>query len=44
MTLGIVISSNDPETAWNALRVGNHALALADLHRLIGDSDKLLTF
>lgn len=30
MKLGIVISSNDPETAWNALRLGNHALGQGD--------------
>ena len=26
MKLGIIINSNDPETAWNALRLGNTAL------------------
>lgn len=27
MKLGIILNSNDPETAWNALRLGNTALA-----------------
>jgi len=27
MKLGIVLNTNDPETAWNALRLGNEALA-----------------
>ncbi len=27
MKLGIILNSNDPETAWNALRLGNKALA-----------------
>ncbi len=27
MKLAIVLNSNDPETAWNALRLGNTALA-----------------
>ncbi len=31
MKIGIVISSNDPETAWNALRLGVHALGQGDL-------------
>ncbi len=26
MKLGIIINTNDPETAWNALRLGNKAL------------------
>lgn len=26
MKLGIVLNSSDPETAWNALRLGNQAL------------------
>jgi len=26
MKLGIIINTNDPETAWNALRLGNAAL------------------
>ncbi len=26
MKLGIIINNNDPETAWNALRLGNEAL------------------
>lgn len=26
MKLGIIVNSNDPETAWNALRLGNEAL------------------
>jgi uncharacterized protein involved in oxidation of intracellular sulfur len=30
MKLGIVISSNDPETVWNALRLGNFALKEGD--------------
>lgn len=30
MKLGIVISSNDPETMWNALRLGNFALGQGD--------------
>ncbi len=27
MKLGIVLNTNDPETAWNALRLGNEALS-----------------
>ena len=27
MKLGIILNTNDPETAWNALRLGNQALA-----------------
>ena len=27
MKLGIILNSNHPETAWNALRLGNEALA-----------------
>jgi uncharacterized protein involved in oxidation of intracellular sulfur len=27
MKLGIIVNTNDPETAWNALRLGNEALA-----------------
>lgn len=30
MKLGIVISSNDPETVWNAFRLGNFALGQGD--------------
>jgi uncharacterized protein involved in oxidation of intracellular sulfur len=30
MKLGIVISSNDPETVWNALRLGSFALGQGD--------------
>ena len=30
MHLAIVISSNDPETVWNAFRLGNSALAVGD--------------
>lgn len=30
MKLGIVISSNDAETVWNAFRLGNFALAKGD--------------
>lgn len=30
MKLGIVISSNDPETVWNAFRLGKFALAQGD--------------
>jgi sulfur relay (sulfurtransferase) complex TusBCD TusD component (DsrE family) len=30
MKLGIVISSNDAETAWNAVRLGNFALKAGD--------------
>jgi len=26
MKLGIILNSNDPETSWNALRLGNSAL------------------
>lgn len=26
MKLGIILNTNDPETAWNALRLGNEAL------------------
>ena len=34
MKLGIVISSNDPETAWNASRLGNFALTQGDAVRV----------
>lgn len=34
MKLGIIISSNDPETAWNAFRLGNFALAQGDAVRV----------
>lgn len=34
MKLGIVISSNDPETVWNALRLGNFALGRGDAVRV----------
>ncbi len=27
MKFGIIVNTNDPETAWNALRLGNEALA-----------------
>ena len=27
MRLGIIVNTNDPESAWNALRLGNEALA-----------------
>jgi len=27
MKLGIILNTNNPETAWNALRLGNEALA-----------------
>ncbi|WP_346926405.1 DsrE family protein [uncultured Arthrobacter sp.] len=30
MKLGIVISSNDPETVWNAFRLGSYALGQGD--------------
>ncbi len=30
MKLGIVIHSNDPETVWNAFRLGNYALKEGD--------------
>lgn len=30
MKTGIVLNSNDPETAWNAFRFGNFALAMGD--------------
>ena len=30
MKIGIIISSNDPETAWNALRYANYALGQKD--------------
>ncbi len=26
MKLGIIVNTNDPESAWNALRLGNEAL------------------
>ena len=31
MKLGVVISTNDPETAWNALRYANYALGQGDM-------------
>jgi len=34
MKLGIVIYSNDPETAWNAVRFGNFALKQNDTVRI----------
>jgi uncharacterized protein involved in oxidation of intracellular sulfur len=27
MKFGIIVNTDDPETAWNALRLGNEALA-----------------
>ncbi len=30
MKIGIIISSNDPETVWNAFRYGEHALKAGD--------------
>ena len=27
MKLGIIVNTNDPETSWNALRLGNEAIA-----------------
>jgi uncharacterized protein involved in oxidation of intracellular sulfur len=30
MKIGIIISSNDPETVWNAFRYGEHALRAGD--------------
>ncbi len=30
MKFGIIVNSNDPETAWNALRLGNEALAVGN--------------
>ena len=27
MKLGIILNTNDPETSWNALRLGNEAMA-----------------
>ena len=30
MKLGLVLSSNDPETAFNALRLANHSVAQGD--------------
>lgn len=30
MKVGIIISSNDPETVWNAFRLGNFALTQGD--------------
>ena len=30
MKLGIIINSNDPETVWNAFRLGNFALGQGD--------------
>ncbi len=34
MKLGIVISSNEPETVWNAFRLGNFALTKGDAVRV----------
>ncbi len=34
MKLGIIISSNDPETVWNAFRLGNFALTRGDAVRV----------
>ncbi|MBS3909522.1 MAG: DsrE family protein [Actinobacteria bacterium] len=30
MKIGIIISSNDPETVWNAFRYGEHAMRAGD--------------
>ena len=30
MKIGLVIYSNDPETVWNALRLGNYSLKEGD--------------
>ena len=34
MKLGIIINTNDPETAWNALRLGNKALGAGNRVRV----------
>ena len=34
MKIGIVVSSNDSETVWNALRYGNFALVMGDEVRI----------
>ncbi len=34
MKLGIIINTNDPETVWNALRLGNKALAAGSKTRV----------
>ncbi len=40
MKLGIILNTNDPETAWNALRLGSEALSLGNEARmfLLGSS------
>ena len=30
MKLGIIVNTNNPETAWNALRLGSEALAVGN--------------
>ncbi|MBT9590477.1 MAG: sulfur reduction protein DsrE, partial [Thiobacillus sp.] len=48
MKLGIVISSNDPETVWNAFRLGKFALGQGDAGNVFllgkgGESESLDT-
>jgi peroxiredoxin family protein len=31
MKIGIIVSSNDTETVWNAFRLGNYALTMGDM-------------
>ena len=35
MKIGIVIYSNDPETAWNAVRLGNFSLKQGESVRIL---------
>ncbi len=53
MKLGIIVNTNDPETAWNALRMANETLGtgnkvsmflLGSGVEMISDSDKVVTF
>ncbi len=42
MKIGILISTNDPETLWNVFRFAN--LCLKDLYKMVVTSDRLICF
>jgi len=44
MKIGIIISSNDVETCWNALRYANFAIGQKDMYEIIKESDEVATF
>ena len=46
MKLGVIISSNDAETCWNALRYANFypVSTMKDMYEIVKESDKVVTF